>query len=198
MEITAPALSGRWVRLEPLADEHREPLRVAADDDRIWEHMPYDGRGAAFDRVFDDAMKLRDAKKRVPFAVRLLATGELIGSTSYLDPVPEHRRVEIGATWYRPDQWATAVNPECKLLLLSQAFETLSLNRVTLVTDLRNERSQAAIAKLGAVREAVMRSHMITRNGRVRDSVLFAIITSEWPSVKERLQMRLAAFEKDR
>ena len=111
----------------------------------------------------------------MPFAVRLLATGELIGSTSYLDPVPEHKRVEIGWTWYRPDQWATAVNPECKLLLLAHAFDTLGLNRVSFVTDLRNERSQAAIAKLGAIREGVLRSHAITRNGRVRDSVLFAI-----------------------
>jgi N-acetyltransferase len=198
MEITAPALTGRWVRLEPLAGEHREQLRIAADDDRIWEHMTMVARGPEFDAWFASAENQRAVKKRVPFAVRLLASGELIGSTSYLDPVPEHRRVEIGATWYQPDHWATAVNPECKLLLLTHAFETLGLNRVTLVTDLRNERSQAAIAKLGAVREAVMRSHMVTRGGRVRDSVLFAIIASEWPGVKERLQMRLAAFKKDR
>ena len=193
MEITAPVLTGQWVQLEALGEEHRETLRVAADDDRIWAHMPYDGRGVAFDRVFDDAIAQRAAKKRVPFAVRLLATGELVGSTSYLDPVPEHLRVEIGATWYRPDHWASVVNPECKLLLLTQAFETLGLNRVSLVTDLRNERSQAAIAKLGAVREAVMRSHMVTRGGRIRDSVLFAIIASEWPAVKARLILRLAA-----
>jgi RimJ/RimL family protein N-acetyltransferase len=194
MEITAPALTGRWVRLEPLAEEHREGLRAAADDDRIWEHMTLCARGAGFDEWFAGAENQRAAKKRVPLAVRFLPTGELVGSTSYLDPVPEHRRVEIGATWYRPDHWASAVNPECKLLLLTHAFETLGLNRVTLVTDIRNERSQAAIAKLGAVREAVMRSHMVTRAGRVRDSVLFAIIASEWPAVKERLIARLAAF----
>ena len=103
----------------------------------------------------------------MPFVVRRLTTGELIGSTSYLDPVPRHRRVEIGATWYRPDVWATAVNPECKLLLLAHAFDTLGMNRVSFVTDLRNTRSQAAIAKLGAVREGVCRAHMVTRDGRV-------------------------------
>jgi RimJ/RimL family protein N-acetyltransferase len=191
MEITAPALAGRWVRLELLADEHRDGLRTAADDDRIWEHMTLLGRGAGFEQWFDSAIGQRAEKKRVPFAVRLVATGELVGSTSYLDPVPEHRRVEIGATWYRPDQWATAVNPECKLLLLAHVFDVLGLNRVSLVTDLRNTRSQAAIAKLGAVREGVLRSHMITRDGRIRDSVLFAITGSDWPQVKERLTARL-------
>ena len=194
MEITAPVLAGRWVRLEPIAEEHREELCSAADDDRIWEHMTMVARGAEFDVWFANAVNQRTAQKRVPFAVRLLATGELVGSTSYLDPVPEHRRVEIGATWYRVDLWQTAVNPECKLLLLAHAFDTLGLNRVSFVTDIRNERSQAAIMKLGAVREGVMRSHMLTRGGRVRDSVLFAITASEWPEVKARLLTRLETF----
>lgn len=194
MEITAPALSGRRVRLEPLAEEHREGLRAAADNDRIWEHLALLGRGDGFDQFFATALAQRDAKRRVPFAVRLLATGELVGSTSYLDPVPEHKRVEIGWTWYRPDVWATAVNPECKLLLMSHAFDVLGLNRVSFLTDVRNERSQAAIAKLGAQREGVMRSHAITRNGRVRDSVLFAITAGDWPQVKERLTQRVATF----
>jgi RimJ/RimL family protein N-acetyltransferase len=194
MEITAPTLTGRWVRLEPLAEEHREGLRLVADDDRIWEHMTVYARGSEFDRIFDDIFAQRTAGKRVPFAVRILSTGELIGSTSYLDPIPQHKRVEIGWTWYRPDQWASAVNPECKYLLLAHAFDTLGLNRVQLVTDLRNARSQAAIAKLGATREGVLRSHMITRGGRVRDSVVFAITATDWPQVKDRLLARLAAF----
>ena len=194
MEITAPVLGGRWVRLEPLAEEHRAGLRAAGDDDRVWEHMTLLGRGEGFDRFFSTALAQCAAGKRLPFAVRLLATGELIGSTSYLDPVPEHKRVEIGWTWYRPDHWATAVNPECKLLLLAHAFDTLGLNRVSFLTDLRNTRSQAAIAKLGAVREGVMRCHAITRGGRVRDSVLFAITSNDWPIVKEQLTRRLASF----
>lgn len=194
MEITSPVLTGRFVRLEPLAAEHREGLRAAADDDRIWEHLALLGRGEGFDRWFATALAQRDTRRRLPFAVRFLKTGELIGSTSYLDPVPEHSRVEIGSTWYRPEHWLTAVNPECKLLLLAHAFDTLSLNRVSFVTDVRNERSQAAIAKLGAMREGVLRSHMITRNGRIRDSVLFAITSTDWPKVKEGLEKRVAAF----
>jgi len=197
MEITSPVLSGRWVRLEPLAEEHREGLRAAADDERVWEHMTACARGAEFDRVFDDIFVQRGAGKRLPYAVRLVSSGELVGSTSYLDPTPLHKRTEIGATWYRPDVWAGFVNPECKLLLLAHAFETLGLNRVQLVTDIRNTRSQAAIAKLGATREGVMRAHMVTRGGRVRDSVLFAITSSDWPAVKEKLLARLAAFGKN-
>jgi RimJ/RimL family protein N-acetyltransferase/protein-tyrosine-phosphatase len=194
MEITAPVLVGRWVRLEPLAEEHREGLRAASDDDRVWEFMLIDGRGPAFDRVFDEALTQRAAGKRLSYAVRLLSTGELVGGTSYIDPTPQHRRVEIGWTWYRPDLWAGPVNPECKLLLLAHAFDTLGLNRVQLVTDLLNTRSQAAIAKLGATREGVLRAHMITRGGRIRDTVVFGITSTEWPQVKDRLLARLAAF----
>jgi RimJ/RimL family protein N-acetyltransferase len=194
MEITAPVLAGRRVRLEPFAEEHREGLRVAADDDRVWEFLPTNGRGADFDRAFNDALVARDSGKRLPYAVRLLSSNELVGATSYIDPFPLHKRVEIGWTWYRPDLWAGPVNPECKLLLLSHAFDTLKLNRVQFVTDLLNTRSQAAIAKLGATREGVLRSHMITRGERLRDTVVFSIIAREWPQVKERLLARLAAF----
>lgn len=186
MQITLPTLTGRWVRLEPLAEAHRDGLRAAADDPRIWTHMTVVASGDGFDPWFDAALA------RQATAVRRLADGALVGSTSYLDPNPDHKRVEIGATWYRPDCWATAVNPECKLLLMAHAFETLGLNRVAYVTDLLNERSQAAIAKLGAVREGVLRAHMVTQGGRVRDSVLFSVISTEWPAVKERLLARLA------
>ncbi|QJW95792.1 GNAT family N-acetyltransferase [Frigoriglobus tundricola] len=195
MDITAPVLTGRWVRLEPFAEEHRAGLRAAGDDDRVWQFMPVNGRGPEFDRVFDDALAHRAAGKRLPYAVRLLATEELIGATSYIEPIPLHKRVEIGWTWYRPDQWAGAVNPECKFLLLAHAFEALGLNRVQLVTDLLNTRSQAAIAKLGATREGVLRAHAITRGGRIRDTVVFSITAPEWPQVKERLAARLATFE---
>ena len=196
MQFTAPPLEGRWVRLEPLTEEHREGLRAAADDDRVWEFMLVDGRGASFDQPFDDALAQRAAGKRLPYAVRLLPTGELVGATSYIEPNAQHRRVEIGWTWYRPDQWAGPVNPECKLLLLAHAFESLGLNRVQFVTDSLNTRSQAAIAKLGAVREGVLRAHGITRGGRLRDTVVFGIVAPEWPQVKQRLLARLAAFEK--
>lgn len=186
-------LTGRGVRLEPLAEEHREGLRIAAADARIWEHYVAPAGGPDFDPWFDETRTLRAAGQRVPFAVRRIADGALLGSTSYLDPVLKHRRVEIGSTWYVPAVWGTAVNPECKLLMMTHAFETLGMNRVSFCTDVRNLRSQAAIAKLGAVREGVMRSHMVVRGGRIRDSVLFAVTVADWPAVKAGLEQRLTA-----
>ena len=194
MEITVPVLTGRWVRLEPLAALHCDGLCAAADDERIWQHTLVVARGPRFEAWFDDALAQRDAGRSVPFAVRRLADCKLVGSTSFLDPNLRHKRIEIGATWYSPEVWGTEVNPECKLLLLAHAFEVLGVNRVSFVTDLRNGHSQAAIAKLGAVREGICRSHMVTQGGRIRDSVLFSIIAPEWPQVKERLEARLAGF----
>jgi RimJ/RimL family protein N-acetyltransferase len=187
-------LTGRWVRLEPLAEDHREALRAAADDERIWVHTLTSARGTEFDGWFDYVLAVSAAGRQVPFAVRRLADGAAVGSTSFLDPVPQHRRVEIGSTWYTPAVWGTPVNPECKLLLLAHAFDVLGMNRVSLCTDVRNTRSQAAIEKLGAVKEGVLRSHMITQGGRVRDSVTYSIIRDDWPRVKERLTARLNGF----
>jgi len=189
--MNAPTLTGRFVSLEPLVEAHREALRAAANDPRIWQFTLTRGDGDHFDRWFQDALAERDAGRRVPFAVRRLQDGACLGSTSYLDIVPNHRRIEIGSTWYRHDVWQSNVNPECKLLLLEHAFETLGVNRVALVTDALNERSQAAIAKLGAVREGVLRSHMVSQGGRIRDSVVFSIVAGEWPATRDRLQARL-------
>jgi RimJ/RimL family protein N-acetyltransferase len=190
MEITVPILMGAWVQLEPMAEPHRDGLRLAADDERIWQFTLMVARGPMFDTWFDDALAQRDAGRQLPFAVRRLTDNQLVGSTSFLDPNLTHRRIEIGATWYNPEGWGTRINPECKLLLLTHAFEVLGMNRVSFVTDVRNERSQAAIAKLGAVREGVCRSHMITQGGRVRDSALFSIVAAEWPEIKRRLETR--------
>jgi RimJ/RimL family protein N-acetyltransferase len=185
-------LTGRWVQLEPLTEQYRDALRSAADDERIWAHTLMVGRGPEFDRWFADVLIERSAGRQFPFAVRRLADQAVVGSTSYLDPVARHRRVEIGSTWYVPDVWGTQVNPECKLLLLAHAFNVLGMNRVALCTDARNARSQAAIEKLGAVKEGVLRSHMVTQGGRVRDSVLYSIVSADWPAVKARLVARLA------
>jgi RimJ/RimL family protein N-acetyltransferase len=190
--LDAPTLTGQWVQLEPLSDSHRDGLRAAADDERIWVHALSVARGPGFEAWFDLALKEGHAGQRVPFAVRQRADGRLIGSSSYLDLSERHHRLEIGATWYAPEQWGTKVNPECKLLLLRHAFEALGVNRVALLTDVLNKRSQAAIAKLGAVREGVLRSHMISQGGRIRDSVLFSITAGEWPAVRAGLAARLA------
>src|SRR5438034_5406263 len=120
-----PTLSGRWVALEPLAEAHREPLRRAADDERIWTTTIVRADGDAFDAWFEAALAERATGRRIPFAVRKLADRSCVGSTSYLDIAPHHRRIEIGATWYRSESWGTVVNPECKLLLLAHAFDVM-------------------------------------------------------------------------
>lgn len=191
MRLDVPPLTGRHIRLEPLAEAHREPLRATADDERIWRHTVTAARGPGFDEWFAEARAGQATGSRNPFAVRRLADDALVGSTSYLDVMLRHRRVEIGSTWYRPDLWGTAVNPECKLLLLEHAFEVLGVNRVALITDQANERSRAAIAKLGAIQEGILRAHMVVQGGRVRDSIVFSITTGEWPAVRDRLEARL-------
>ena len=192
MTVTPVVLSGHQVRLEPLDASHRDALRAAADDERIWRHTVAVARGDGFDRWFASAVARRDAGTEFPFVVRTLADDRLVGSTRFLDPVPHHRRLEIGSTWYHPEVWGSKVNAACKYLLLSHAFEVLGANRVELCTDVQNQRSQAAIAKLGAVREGVLRSHMVVQGGRVRDSVLFSIVATDWSAVKRRLEDTLA------
>lgn len=190
--LAVPPLTGSGVELVPLAEAHRGPLRAAADHPHLWEFTLARGDGADFDPWFDAALAERAAGRRVPFAVRRVADGRWVGSTSYLDVALAHRRLEIGSTWYEPAACGTAVNPACKLLLLAHAFDVLGVNRVALVTDALNARSQAAIAKLGATREGVLRAHMVTHAGRIRDTVVFGIVAAEWPAVRAGLLARLA------
>ncbi len=193
-DIRAVPLEAAGVRLEPLAEAHREGLREAAADPAIWTHMPMAAVGEAFDVWFDQAIGAAQAGADAVWAVRAPQGEHLVGSTRYLAIAPEHRRVEIGHTWYAPAVWAGVVNPACKFALLRHAFETLALNRVELKTDSRNLRSQAAMAKMGAVREGVFRAHMIRPDGTLRDSVYFAITRDDWPRVREGLAVRLAAM----
>jgi RimJ/RimL family protein N-acetyltransferase len=188
-----PILMAGRVRLEPLVEGHREGLGRAAADPEVWAHMPSDASGDAFGAWFEGALvAARDGEQAV-WAVRALGDGALVGSTRYLAIEPQHRRLEIGHTWYAPHAWGAKINPACKLALLRYAFETLGFNRVELKTDNRNLRSQAAIAKLGATREGVFRAHMVRRDGSLRDSVYFSIVKSEWPAVRDGLIARLAA-----
>ena len=188
----APSLSGHWVALEPLCEWHRTPLREAADDERIWRATLVRAMGDGFDAWFDAALAERQAGRWLPFAVRRLSDMSYVGSTSYLDITPRHRRLEIGATWYHPQSWGTNVNPECKLLLLQHAFDVIGVRRVAFVTDILNRHSQGAIEKLGATREGILRSHMVAQGGRARDSVVFSIVAEEWPRVRGGLMARVA------
>ncbi len=180
-------LRNEWVSLEPLAAGHFAALRAAADDPRIWALTVRDGGGPAFAGWFADAT----AGGRIAFAVRTVA-GELVGSTSLIDWNESHRTVEVGNTWYAVAAQGTAVNPANKRLILGHAFETLGLDRVQFQVDARNVRSQAAVTKLGATREGVLRRHKVTYTGWVRDTVVYSILTAEWPAVRDRLDARLA------
>lgn len=192
MQLDAATLTGRFIQLEPIDPRHYAELEIVARDERIWEHTAF---GPSFGAYFDQLITARDTGLQIPFAVRWLATGELIGSTRYRDIVRDHYRLEIGGTWYHPARWGGATNPEAKLLLLAHAFDGAGANRVQLFTDVRNKRSQAAIAKLGAVREGIIRSHLIVDGGRRRDSVLFSIVREEWTEVLAGLRARLDSFD---
>ena len=194
-DIKAIVLDAPGVRLEPLAEIHREGLRRAAQAPAIWTHMPTPALGERFDAWFDGSLRACETPQETGWAVRTLDDKALVGSTRYLNIEAAHKRVEIGHTWYNPAVWAGQVNPACKFALLHYGFETLGLNRIELKTDIANTRSQAAIARLGAVREGVFRSHMIRPDGSLRDTVYFSMVRQEWPAVRDGLLARLAAYQ---
>ncbi len=193
MDIHPITLVGRVVRLEPLAEAHVPDLTIAGQDDSIWRYMLYgtihtEGQMRAW---VHEILSRQAHGTDLPFAVVHLESGRAIGSTRYLDIQPQHRGLEIGGTWYAVAYQRTAVNTECKYLLLKHAFEGLSCIRVQLKTDLRNERSQKAIERIGAVREGVLRNHMLLPDGHIRHSMFYSIIASEWPAVKAKLEEKL-------
>jgi RimJ/RimL family protein N-acetyltransferase len=146
------------------------------------------------DRRIADGLKAEEKNEEYAFAVVLKRGGRVVGSTSYLGIVLKHKSVEIGATWYSADVQGTAVNPECKLLLLKHAFEDWGAVRVQLKTDINNTHSQRAILKLGAKFEGRLRNHGIRPDGTIRDAMLYSMIPSEWPTVKKGLEARIENF----
>lgn len=184
-------LSGRFVRLEPISEVHRDDLLAAAAEDPVtFRYMGSDlSVGAsAWPAYLADAQR----PEYVAWATVDAATGRAFGSTRFGDIAPEHGRVEIGWTWIAPSHQRTAANTEAKLLQLRYAFDELGATRVALKTDGRNLRSQAAIARLGAQREGTLRRHIRLPDGFIRDTVYFSILADEWPAVKARLEERLA------
>ncbi|MEP7039945.1 MAG: GNAT family protein [Chloroflexota bacterium] len=183
-------LAGRFVRLVPLEERHRDDLlAAAAQDPNTFQYMSTDlsvGAGA-WQAYLADALR----PDYVAWATVDAATGRAVGASRFGDIAPEHGRVEIGWTWIAPSHQRTAVNTEAKLLQLGYAFDKLGATRVALKTDGRNLRSQAAIERLGAQREGTLRRHMRMPDGFVRDTVYFSILTEEWPAVKARLEERL-------
>jgi RimJ/RimL family protein N-acetyltransferase len=182
-------LEGEHARLEPLAESHAADLFAVACDPDVWRYMPR----ATPETIGDVRAMIAEALERardgseVPFAIIARETGRAVGSTRYIDIRRAHRGLEIGWTWIGREWQRTALNTQCKRLLLEHAFETLGALRVQLKTDARNVRSQRAIERIGAAREGVLRAHMILPDGFVRDSVMYSIVAADWPRVTARL-----------
>lgn len=195
MKIQPVTLSGRTVRLEPLSESHVPDLFAVGNDESIWRFMRY-GHIQRLGGMREWVRMLLEHQKQgtdLPFAVIYLPTGRAVGATRYLEIKPEHRTLEIGGSWYGVDYQRTAVNTESKYLLLGHAFDTLGCIRVQFKTDLRNERSQRALERIGAVREGVLRDHIILPDGYRRSSVYYSILDFEWLGVKTKLEGLLAA-----
>ena len=195
MRIEPVTLDNAFVRLEPLAEAHREALRAAGNDPDLWRFANVNLDNTDFDAWMAHRFKEMERAGEMTFAVFDKSSRSYVGSTSYLAFVSAHKRVEIGWTWYAKSAWASAVNPACKRLLFAHGFDQLGLNRIELKLDARNARSFAAIKKLGATFEGVHRSHMVRPDGRLRDSAWFSVIAPEWPAVRAALDLRLAELK---
>ena len=192
MVVSPVVLEGAHVRLEPLAKTHLTGLVEVGLDEELWLWIPTPVRTQQEMAAYiETALDEQAQGVALPFAIVEKATGRAIGSTRYGNIDRTHHRVEIGWTWVAGEWQRTAMNTEAKYLLLRDAFETLRCMRVELKTDSLNERSRAAILRLGAREEGLFRNHMITASGRIRHTVYFSIINSEWPTVKARLEGKL-------
>ena len=192
MIVSPVTLEGQHVRLEPLTKAHLAGLAEIGLDEELWRWIPTQVRTAEEMAAYiETALEEQSRGVSLPFAILEKATGRVIGCTRYGNIDRLHHRVEIGWTWVARDWQRTAVNTEAKYLLLLHAFETLGCIRVELKTDSLNEKSRAAILRIGAKQEGIFRNHMITASGRIRHTVYFSILDSEWPTVKAGLESRL-------
>jgi N-acetyltransferase len=191
--VTEPVtLKGQHVRLEPLEQKHHAALSSVGLDEDLWKWIPAPVRTPEDMRAYiEKALDEQERGVSLPFAIVEQSYGRAIGSTRYGNIDREHRRVEIGWTWVAREWQRTSVNTECKYLLLRHAFESLGCTRVELKTDSLNERSRTAILRIGAKQEGIFRNHMITASGRIRHTVYFSIIDSEWPAIKAKLETKL-------
>ena len=192
MDVIPLTLEGEHVRLEPLTVAHQSALGLAAEDGELWKStvtvVPSRSTMAGYLQTAFDAQA---QGRELPFAIVRRPSGQVVGTTRYYNLNPGHRNAGIGATWLAASAQRPAVNTEAKLLLLTHAFETWQCLRIEFITDILNQPSRAALLRLGATQEGILRSHMLMPNGRIRDSVCFSIIRPEWPAIKARLPARL-------
>ena len=185
-------LAGAHAILDPLALDDEDAIRRAAADGRLWElwytSVPPPERTRSW---IEAALEMRERQGALPFAVRDAASGEVVGSTRYINVDAANRRLEIGHTWYAKRAQRTAINTECKSMLLLHAFETLGCIAVEFRTHWFNFASRAAIARLGAKQDGVLRNHQVLADGSKRDTVVFSVIDNEWPAVKRHLRFQL-------
>jgi RimJ/RimL family protein N-acetyltransferase len=195
-KILPVTLTGDIVRLEILSRRHVPELTNAGQDDTIWKHMVYGTirTQSQMLELVDELIRRQEKGTDLPFAVIHIPTNKAIGMTRFMDIRLRDRALEIGGTWFATSYQRTAVNTETKLLMLTHAFEVIGCIRVQFKTDVRNARSQQALERIGAVREGILRSHMILPDGYIRDSVYYSIIASEWSAVKDRLISKLQGY----
>jgi len=186
------ALENETVLLRPLDKVDVQGILEAVNFPEIWLHM-----STAMENIedvngfVDNALAMKEKKKEFPFVIVDKGSGQIIGSTRFMDIDDKHKRLEIGTTWLIPAYWRTAINTGCKYLLLQYCFEILKLQRVQIKTDHENYRSQKAIERIGAIKEGVLRNHMIRKDGTIRHTVMYSITKEDWPEVKMKLQQLL-------
>ena len=190
---TPVILTGKYARLEPLTEAHIPGLAEIGIGQDFWHFMLYGDMNTEADmrNWVLDILGRAEKGTDLPFVAIDLTSGRVAGATRYLNIVPKDRGLEIGGTWYGIDFQRTAINTECKYLLMTHAFETLHAIRVQLKTDSRNERSQKAIERIGAKKEGVLRNHMILLDGYIRDSVFYSVLDTEWLDVKKNLEVMM-------
>ncbi|KGA84790.1 GNAT family acetyltransferase [Lysinibacillus fusiformis] len=186
------ALENEIVKLKPLELNDLSGILEAASYPKIWSHMSTTiEKMVDVNNFVENALLMRRNKTEFPFVIVDKKTGEIIGSTRFMDIDDTHQRVEIGTTWLTPAYWRTAINTNCKYLLLQYCFETLHLQRVQIKTDHENSQSQKAIERIGATKEGILRNHMIRKDGTTRHTVMYSITLEEWPQVKIHLNQLL-------
>ena len=193
MQLTFEFLEGRYIRMEPFEPRLKEEVRAAIDcDPQTWAIMPINPTGQGFEKYWAAACDA-PRNERMTYAIRRREDARVVGGSTFYTALAGEGGVEIGASFLHPDVRGGVVNPEAKLLMLQHAF-SMGAVRVQFRVDTRNQRSQAAVSKLGAVREGVLRRDRLTWTGYIRDTAYFSILNSEWPEVRRRLEARLAQF----